>query len=566
MYYIELKHDGLKKYRRIQGSDKDIVEAKAAMLAASWNELWEKKQATEKKKNEREERLRQFFDKKQIALDKTLEAQKAIEEVNGVLKHTLKINDAIKWEDLFPSPQFPVLKPKGPKLFTIPQEPQISDFNFCPELSPLFSLLLLFFKPNTIKKLALNLSKSYKNRLKELFNSAHHKWELEKIDIEKKNQSMLTQYVKDLQTWEQNKLNYMNERETTITKILKKKERYLQKDVGAIVDYCETVLSRSKYPENFPQQYELSYNPDNKLLLVDYFFPSPDLIPRLKEVKYNKSLDQYKEYFLSDSAFNESYDKILYEITLRTIHELYESDVIDVIAVIVFNGYVKSINAGTGREVTTCVLTIQAGKEEFLKIDLGNVDPKACFKTLKGIGSSKLHGLAAVAPILQMNKEDRRFVTPYTVVDGINNATNIAAMDWQDFENLIRELFEKEFAPEGGEVRITRASRDEGVDAVIFDPDPLRGGKIVIQAKRYTNVVGVSAVRDLYGTVLNEGAMKGILVTTTDYGPDAYKFAQDKPLTLLNGSNLLHLLEKHGHKAKIDIREAKKILGEKVED
>jgi restriction system protein len=63
---------------------------------------------------------------------------------------------------------------------------------------------------------------------------------------------------------------------------------------------------------------------------------------------------------------------------------------------------------------------------------------------------------------------------------------------------------------------------------------------------------------------MNEGAMKGILVTTTDYGPDAYKFIQDKPLTLLSGNNLLHLLEKHGHKAKIDLKEAKIFLGEKV--
>ena len=98
--------------------------------------------------------------------------------------------------------------------------------------------------------------------------------------------------------------------------------------------------------------------------------------------------------------------------------------------------------------------------------------------------------------------------------------------------------------------------------SLIPSPDPIRGGKIVIQAKRYTNVVGVSAVRDLYGTTLNEGATKGILVTTADYGPDAYEFAKGKPLTLLNGSNLLHLLEKHGHKAKIDLKEAKKILAE----
>ena len=133
----------------------------------------------------------------------------------------------------------------------------------------------------------------------------------------------------------------------------------------------------------------------------------------------------------------------------------------------------------------------------------------------------------------------------------------MAAIDWQDFENLIREIFDKEFNVNGGEVKITQASHDGGVDAIAFDPDPIRGGKIVIQAKRYTNVVGVSAVRELYGTVVNEGAAKGILVTTSNYGSDAYTFAQGKPITLLNGANLLSLLEKHGYRARINLKEAK---------
>lgn len=160
-------------------------------------------------------------------------------------------------------------------------------------------------------------------------------------------------------------------------------------------------------------------------------------------------------------------------------------------------------------------------------------------------------------PILQINREDKRFVSSYEVAASIDDSVNLAAMGWEDFEHLVRELFESEFVTGGGEVKVTQASRDGGVDAIAFDPDPIRGGKIVIQAKRYTNVVGVAAVRDLYGTVVNEGAMKGILVTTSEYGPDAYAFAKDKPLTLLNGSNLLHLLDKHGHKAKIDIKAAK---------
>ena len=159
---------------------------------------------------------------------------------------------------------------------------------------------------------------------------------------------------------------------------------------------------------------------------------------------------------------------------------------------------------------------------------------------------------------MKMDKSDKRFIDSYEVQDRLTESTNIAMMDWKDFEQLVRELFEKEFSGVGGDVKVTQSSRDGGVDAVIFDPDPIRWGKIVVQAKRYSNPVGVSAVRDLYGTVMNEGANKGILITTSDYGPDAYTFAKDKPLTLLNGGHLLHLISKHGKSARIDLQEAKK--------
>ena len=54
--------------------------------------------------------------------------------------------------------------------------------------------------------------------------------------------------------------------------------------------------------------------------------------------------------------------------------------------------------------------------------------------------------------------------------------------------------------------------------------------------------------------------MKGILVTTSDFGPDAYEFAKGKPLTLVSGSELLYLLERHGHYARINLDEAKQVL------
>jgi restriction system protein len=205
-------------------------------------------------------------------------------------------------------------------------------------------------------------------------------------------------------------------------------------------------------------------------------------------------------------------------------------------------------------------MSVLVSRADFLAIDLSRIDPKACFKSLKGVSASTLSALAAIPPVIELNKEDRRFVEARNISDSLDSSINLAAMDWEDFEHLVRELFEKEFASRGGEVKITQASSDGGVDAVAFDPDPITGGKIVIQAKRYTQTVGVSAVRDLFGTVQHEGASRGILITTADYGPDAHKFASGKPLSLLSGSNLLHMLSKHGYNANIDLREARKEL------
>ena len=323
------------------------------------------------------------------------------------------------------------------------------------------------------------------------------------------------------------------------------------------------VLNNSEYPETFPKSFELEYNPENKIIIIEYELPAIECFPKIKEVKYIATKNELKETYIPESQLQKMFDESMYKITLRTIHELFEADVANALEAISFNGWVNATNRATGKKENNCILSIQVKKNEFLQIDLSNVDPKTCFKNMKGVASSKLSSLTPVQPILQISKVDKRFIDSYEVAKNIDNTTNLAAMDWEDFEHLIRELFEKEFKSNGGEVKVTQASRDGGVDAIAFDPDPIRGGKIVIQAKRYTNTVGVSAVRDLYGTVLNEGATKGILVSTADYGPDAYDFAKGKPLTLMNGANLLYLLEKHGHHAKIDLREAKKILTDK---
>jgi restriction system protein len=484
------------------------------------------------------------------AQSRTKEAVEAIDELESILQHTLDIDDTIKWKVLKDTSTFSKPKPETPKPEEAPQSPRRTSPRYQPELGFL-DKIISSRKENKIRA------------AQELYKTEYQRWEKQKEEVLKNNDESKKEYEKQLQLWQTDEQVFLAKQKEANEAIDKREEQYLSKNPDAIVDYCELVLSNSQYPDYFPKEFELDYNPETKILIVEYSLPSIDVMPKLKEVKYVQSREELVESYFPESTLNKLYDSLIYQITLRTIHELYEADVVNALDSIVFNGWVESIDKATGKKVNACILSVQANRAEFLSINLASVDPKLCFKNLKGVGSSKLHSLTPIAPVLNISREDKRFISSYEVAGELDESSNLAAMDWEDFEHLIRELFEEEFAQSGGEVKVTQASRDGGVDAVAFDPDPIRGGKIVIQAKRYTNTVGVSAVRDLYGTVMNEGATKGILVTTADYGPDAYEFAKGKPLTLLSGSNLLSLLDKHGHKATINLKAAKLILSDK---
>ena len=545
-YSLELWHDGLKKHRLVGGREDAVVLRKAKIQIAEWDEKWVLADAREKKRLDKESRKREQKSNKDLASSRTEEALGEINRLGNILKQTLEVDDTIDWDNFKDMSEFSEPKPTRAKPSVKSQaqdkEPKSNDNAYQPRFG---------FMDKLISSRKNKLIAEHKAR----FEADYKSWQEFQVAIESSEQK----YELDLQKWESRKAEFIEQQNTSNEAIEKQRASYLSGTSDAIIDYCDMVLSESDYPDLFPKEFDIDYNDETKVLIADYAMPAPEDIPTLKGIKYVASKDDFEEQHITQAQLFRIYDNLLYQIALRTIHEIFESDIIEAITTVVFNGIVTSIDRSTGKQATACVLSVQAQREEFTSINLANVEPKACFKALKGVGSSKLHGLAPVPPIMQLRREDGRFVSAYEVANTLDSSFNLAAMDWGDFEHLIREVFEKEFSVNGGEVKVTQASRDGGVDAIAFDPDPIRGGKTVIQAKRYTNTVGVSAVRDLYGTVMNEGANKGILVTTSDYGPDSYKFISGKPLVLLNGANLLHMLEKHGHKARIDIQEARKL-------
>ena len=567
-----ISHAGLSAYRVVRGQTLRDVELTAAAQEAVWAERWNRRVSAEKARDLRQKTLDKKFQSaiqsgasKVFALERTKEIELEREGLERTLLDALDRDPNPSWDAKQDRSVYSKQRPTPPPLqfpsaVPDPDAPKFNPMFVAPNLSVLDRLIPSRRKEK--ERAAAVAHEAAKAAAAVSLKAAQDVWDSTAALIRVANDAAGKIHKESVVRWESDRDQYLADRDARNKSIDDQRDRYLAKHEGAVSDYIEDVLSKSEYPDAFPKENSFEYSAPTGTLVVDYELPNQTALPLIKEVKFVASRSEFQEVLVSETWVKKAYDDLLYQIALRTLHELYASDEANALVSVVFNGWVRSTDRSTGTEVHACVMSLEARKDEFLAINLRQVDCKACFKKLKGVSASKLIELSPVKPLVTLNKEDRRFVEGYTVVDGIDERTNLAAMDWLDFENLIREVFEKEFSKNGGEVKITQASRDGGVDAVAFDPDPIRGGKLVIQAKRYTNTVGVSAVRDLHGTVHHEGANKGILVTTSDFGPDAYAFARDKPLTLISGGELLYLLEQHGHKAKIDIAEAKRIAAE----
>lgn len=325
------------------------------------------------------------------------------------------------------------------------------------------------------------------------------------------------------------------------------------RDPEALAEYFGLVLNASRLPEDFPRWHRLAYVPESRQLVVEFELPGLDVVPTERSFRYVKARDEITSTVRPAKDRKERYAAVLAQLSLRTVHELFEADRSGAVDTVVFNGIVDSVDRRTGRSVRPCLITLRTTRERFDELDLGRVDAQACLRHLSASVSKSPSELAPVRPVLEFDMVDSRFVEESDVLGELDQRPNLMELTPGEFESLITNLFAKM----GLETRQTQASRDGGVDCVAFDPRPVLGGKVVIQAKRYKHTVGVSAVRDLFGTMQNEGASKGILVTTSGYGGASFEFAEGKPLELLSGANLLHLLQEHaGIEAKIEPPEA----------
>ncbi|MFI6447105.1 restriction endonuclease [Kitasatospora sp. NPDC050543] len=319
--------------------------------------------------------------------------------------------------------------------------------------------------------------------------------------------------------------------------------RLRQGEAEAVQEYFTAVLySSAGWPEGFPHNLVAAWEGSTRQLVVNWELPAAEVIPASSRVRYVKSDDREAEVARPATERKQLYREVLAQSGLRVVAELFRADRDGLLASVVLNGFVRGIDPATGREAERFLLTVTVSRAEFGALALDRVAAVECLQGLGGKLSARPERLDEVRP-------DR---LPETVGGSVagqggEDDPDLFEMDPIEFEELIAELFRLR----GYRVMTTARSGDAGVDVVAEDLDPVTGGRIVIQAKRYRSTVSPTAVRDLDSTVRHHGAIKGILVTTAGFGPGSYDYIRNKPLSLVTGPELVELLAEQGLRGRL---------------
>ena len=176
-------------------------------------------------------------------------------------------------------------------------------------------------------------------------------------------------------------------------------------DSAPIEQHAELVLNASEYPGWIEEalDFDLRFDVDVRTLIVDFQLPPQKLMPTLGSVTYIQSRDELREKHIPAREQDGLYGDVLYQIALRTVYELYAADAIRVCKAIVFNGWIETVDPGTGHLIERYIMSLRARRGEFLRLNLADVEPEACFRSLGGKSGSRLARLEPVEPIEQLH-------------------------------------------------------------------------------------------------------------------------------------------------------------------
>ncbi|MDG5807514.1 restriction endonuclease [Streptomyces ossamyceticus] len=311
-----------------------------------------------------------------------------------------------------------------------------------------------------------------------------------------------------------------------------------------VADAVEEVLSRSPVPEGCRASAGAAYVPEAQQLLIEVELPQREVVPAVVTYRVVAQRAEIVAQPRKETEAKEIYRTLVARLALRALDEAFSTTPPGLVTTVAFNGHVSAKDRATGQPVRPCIVSVVARREDFdeLLLDEPELDPQSCLKYLGAIVSRHPHDLEPVPPVVEIDLSRYRLTADVGAVAGLDSRPDLLQMDPFAFERLVRELFEAM----GFETWRTQGSRDEGVDAVAVQRDPVGTTVFAIQAKRSKNAVPVETVRALAGVMHDKAASRGVLVTTSWFGKASADFAhRTGRMQLIDGRNLKALLKEH---------------------
>ena len=429
-YQLAIHHPGLNKHRVIRGNDRYHVEGAAAAQQRAWAEQYARKVAMDERRRDRDGKRQEVEDNQAEAEERMAEAQAALDELRGVLAATLRVDDRVDWAAMM-QPPFSQPKPKERPYLPLPTEPVFDPNGWRQQKG--FVTTLVPFLANRAEAAA-----------RTEFGLAHLKWRERMDAAQATNEKIYAENLRDFEDWQRRAAAHEKARIRHNAFVEQSRAAYQALDADAILDYCDLVLSESQYPDCFPKEFELEYRVATRTLIVAYQLPAADNLPRLESVKFSRTKGDFIETELTKREFEQLYSDVVFQIAIRTVHELFEADVVRALDSVIFNGNVRALNAGTGHKEDRCILSVRAGRAVFEAINLRNIEPRACFESLGGVAGAKILDCRAVKPLGEIDKSEKRFTT----AQDVSGESGTGLDEWHELVKVISDPQDIRFHPD----------------------------------------------------------------------------------------------------------------------
>jgi restriction system protein len=160
---------------------------------------------------------------------------------------------------------------------------------------------------------------------------------------------------------------------------------FAARDAEAVAWFAGRVLDASRYPDGFPREYQVSYRPGSRDVVVEFELPPRDVIPSVRAYRYVQANDVIEPLPRPENEIRQRYRRLISCVTLRTLHEIFSATSPAVVQAVIFTGHVTTIDRATGQTVRPALLSVSAQRSAFAELVLAAVEPVACLARMNAV-------------------------------------------------------------------------------------------------------------------------------------------------------------------------------------